>query len=230
MSNLTPPAVSGEIAAVLLDVDGTLVDTTYLHALAWFRALRHAGHLRPLAELHRLIGMGSDQLLAAVVGDEGDHGALTGAWEQEFDRLKRDIVVFPGAPALIGALHDRGVAVVLATSGKGRDVQQLRELLGVDHLLAAVVNADEVERSKPAPDLFRLGLERVGVAPDRAVAVGDTVWDVRAAHALGVPAVAVLSGGVAECELRAEGAAEVYADVGTLADRLDTSPLAGTRV
>jgi HAD superfamily hydrolase (TIGR01509 family) len=213
--------------AVLLDVDGTLVDTTYLHALAWFRALRAAGHTQPMAGLHRLIGMGSDQLLAEVVGDgdEGTHKELTAAWEHEFDRLKRDIVVFPGAADLVAALHDRGVAVVLATSGRDRDVQQIRECLQVDHLLAGVVNADEVEASKPAPDLFRLGLERAGVPVERAAVVGDTVWDLRAARALGLPAVAVLSGGIAEPELRAEGAAGVYRDVGALAADLASSPL-----
>jgi HAD superfamily hydrolase (TIGR01509 family) len=223
------PEISGthrdmESAAVLLDVDGTLVDTTYLHALAWFRALRLAGRPHEMAEIHRLIGMGSDKLLEALVGEERKE--LVEAWEHEFDRLKRDIVVIPGARDLIVSLHDHGVHVVLATSGKPRDVRQIRELLGADDLIDAAVNSEEVESSKPAPDIFRLALERVHAPATRAMVVGDTVWDLRAARAIDVPAVAVLTGGIAEAELRAEGAADVYHDVAALAENLDTSPLA----
>jgi HAD superfamily hydrolase (TIGR01509 family) len=211
-------------AAVLLDVDGTLVDTTYLHTLAWFRALRHAGVPRTMAELHRLIGMGSDKLLEAILGEERKE--LTEAWEHEFDRLKRDIVVLPGASDLIRALHGRGLKVVLATSGKPRDVQQVCELIDAADLVDTTVNADEVEESKPAPDIFRLALERVEVPPERAVVVGDTVWDLEAARALGTPAVAVLSGGIGEAELTDRGAVAVYRHVGDLAEQLDSSPIA----
>jgi HAD superfamily hydrolase (TIGR01509 family) len=211
-------------AAVLLDVDGTLVDTSYLHALAWFRAFRHAGHLRPVAELHRLVGLAPGLLVETVVGERRDE--LVDAWEHELDRLKRDITVFPGAVALVGALSARGVQVVLVTSGRPRDVRQLRELLAVDHAVAAVADAAEVEAPPPAPDQLRLALERVGVAPEQAVMVGDTVWDMRAARALGVPAVAVLTGGAGEVDLREEGAVAVYRSVDELASNLAYSPVA----
>jgi len=213
-----------ENAAVLLDVDGTLVDTTYLHKLAWCRALRQAGRPQPMVEVHRLIGMGSLQLLESVVGEE--RAEIEKSWEQEFDRLKRDIVVFPGAVDLIKGLHDHGVRVVLATSGKPRDVAQICELLDADDLIDAKVNSDEVEMSKPSPDIFQLGLARVGVDVEHAAVIGDTVWDMRAARAMDLPSVAVLTGGISEAELRDEGAGSVYRDVADLAEHLDESPLA----
>ena len=213
-----------EPAAVLLDVDGTLVDTTYLHALAWYRALRHAGHTQSIASLHRLIGMGADQLLDEVVGD--DHGDLKHDWEHEFDKLKRDIVVFPGVDRLLDQLHEHGVGVVAATSGEPRDVKQLLELIHAGNLIDAVVNAGEVESSKPDPDIFALALERAEVPAERAIVVGDTVWDVQAAAACGLRTVGVLSGGISEGELRDAGAVAVYRDVADLAEHLDSSPLA----
>jgi HAD superfamily hydrolase (TIGR01509 family) len=211
-------------AAVLLDVDGTLVDTTYLHTLAWFRALRHAGLTRPMAEVHRLVGMGADTLLERMCGEPRQD--LADAWEREFDRLKRDIVEFPGVDDLLQSLRKRGVRIAVTTSGLPRDVAQILELIDADDLIDVVVHSGEVSRSKPAPDLFLLASERLGVPANRSVVVGDTVWDVEAAEAAGLPAVAVLTGGIAEAELRSAGAVAVYRDVAELVEQLDTSPIA----
>jgi HAD superfamily hydrolase (TIGR01509 family) len=210
--------------AALLDVDGTLVDTTYLHALAWWRAFRHHGTDVTLARVHRLIGLGSTQLVTEVAG--GERPEVVDTWTREFTELRDEATVTPGARELVRHLAGRGIAVVLATSGREEDTHHLRALLDVDDALADVVSADEADDAKPAPDIFGLALDKVGVGPERAVAVGDTVWDVRAATATGVPCIAVLTGGIAEAELTAAGATQVCQDPADVLARADEGPLA----
>ena len=211
-------------AAALLDVDGTLVDTTFHHALAWWRACQDAGAPVDLWRLHRLIGMGSDQLLEAI-GHAG-RDDLADRWQEHFDGMKRELRPLPGAAALVQALRERGVLVVYATSGRAEDVDDLRELIGADEWVHATVNSSEVEASKPAPDIFSLALERAGAQPGDAVVVGDTVWDAKAAQACGVACIGVRSGGIAEAELLEAGAVAVSDDDGDLTARLDESAFA----
>ncbi len=208
--------------AALLDVDGTLVDTTFHHALAWWRACQDAGEPIPMWRLHRLIGMGSDQLLAAI-GLEG-RDDLTEGWERHFTAVKGELQPLPGAADLVRALHGRGLRVVYATSGREEDVEDLRELIGADEWVHATVNSSEVDASKPAADIFRLALERAGAAPADAVVVGDTVWDAEAAGACAIPCIGVRTGGVSDAELRGAGAVAVYDDVSDLVAHLDDSP------
>lgn len=208
--------------AALLDVDGTLVDTTFHHALAWWRACIDCGVPTPLWRLHRLIGMGSDQLLEELVGEARED--LTRRWEAHFDELKPEIRALPGAAELVERLHGLGLAVVYATSGRAEDVGLLREIIGADEWVHAAVNSSEIESSKPEADIFELALERAGTAPDRAVVVGDTVWDAKAAKASGVTCIGVRTGGIGEAELLAAGAVQVYDDALDLARHLDDSP------
>lgn len=210
--------------AALLDVDGTLVDTTYLHALAWWRAFRAHEIDVTFARVHRVIGLGSAKLVADVVGEERPE--LVPEWERRFEEVRGEATVTPGARELVRHLADRGIAVVLATSGRDEDTRHLRGVLDVDDAIAAVVSADEADDAKPAPDIFGLGLEKVGVAPDRAVAVGDTVWDVRAAIATDVPCIGVLTGGISAAELGDAGAAQVCRDPAELLERAGEGPLA----
>jgi HAD superfamily hydrolase (TIGR01509 family) len=211
-------------AAALLDVDGTLVDTTFHHALAWWRACQEEGVAVDLWRLHRLIGMGSDQLLDAI-GCEG-RDDLADGWQRHFDGMKAELRPLPGAADLVRTLHERGVRVVYATSGRAEDVEDLRALIGADEWVHATVNSSEVDASKPAPDIFRLALERAGAEPGDAVVVGDTVWDAEAAGACGVACIGVRSGGIADADLRSAGASAVYDDVADLVGSLDGSPLA----
>jgi HAD superfamily hydrolase (TIGR01549 family) len=209
--------------AVLLDIDGTLVDSNYFHAVAWFRAFRRNGHDVLVSDLHRLVGMGADQLIERVVG-EGDE-SLEQAWQEEFAELRDEIIATPGARDLVRALKERGLTTVYATSGQPQDVDALRSVIGADEWIDEAVSSEEVEASKPAPDIFRLALERAGVGAEDAVVVGDTVWDVEAASACGVVCVAVTTGGISEAELRAAGAAAVYASPEALRADLDASPI-----
>lgn len=210
--------------AALLDLDGTLVDTTFHHALAWWRAFVDCELEVPFWRIHRLIGMGSDQLLEELVGEERED--VTERWEAHFEVMKPEVRALPGAPELVAGLHARGLAVVYATSGREEDVDRLRQVIGADEWVHAVVSSTEVEASKPSPDIFRLALERAGVPAERAVVVGDTVWDARAAGACGIPCVAVRTGGISDPELREAGAAAVYDDAGDLLEHLDDSPFA----
>jgi HAD superfamily hydrolase (TIGR01509 family) len=203
-------------------IDGTLVDSNYFHALAWFRAFREQGRQVLVTELHRLVGMGADMLIERITGDE-DAAAEEG-WARAFAELRDEVVATPGAKDLVRALKERGATTVYATSGQPQDVDALRATIGADQWIDDAVNSSEVERSKPAPDIFRLALERSGAAAERAVVVGDTVWDVEAAHALGLPCIAVTTGGISRAELEAAGADAVYESPQDLLDHLDDSP------
>lgn len=214
--------------AVLLDVDGTLVDSNYQHVQAWSQAFRDAGHPVDMWRIHRAIGMGSAELLAAVAGEAAaDIGEQVKARHSELfadmgDQLRR----FDGVHELVAALGERDVRVVLATSADPDELERLLEVLDLEGQLHAVTSAKDVERAKPNPDLVQAALEASGMRADRAVFVGDTVWDVRAAHAAHVPCVGVRTGGIGPQELSEAGAHEVYDDVVGLVENLETSLLA----
>ena len=211
---------------VLFDIDGTLVDTNYLHVLAWRRVFLEAGEPEvTCARIHRMVGMGTDELLEALFGRSRPE--LKPERARHFDALKGDIRAFPRAGELLRALHDRGVRVVRATAAEKGDLEALLEAIDADDAIDEVTSAGEVEHAKPAPDLFCVGLEAAATAADTTVVVGDTVWDVKAAARAGLPCVAVTSGGISRSELEAAGAIAVYEDVGAILDDLDGSPLLG---
>ena len=209
--------------AALLDVDGTLVDSNYVHTLAWFRSLRAHGHVVPMARIHRLVGMGADQFLGALLGEHDQ--AVEDGWQEEFARMRDEIPALPGAANLARVLKEGGLTVVLATSGKPDDVEVLRQTLDADRWVDDAVNSSEVESSKPAPDIFARALEVAGAEAGDAVVVGDTVWDVRAAAACDLPCVAVTCGGISRGELEEAGAVAVYRDPEELVSQLERSPL-----
>jgi HAD superfamily hydrolase (TIGR01509 family) len=212
--------------AVLFDIDGTLVDTNYLHVLAWRRVFLEQGEPEiTAARIHRLVGMGTDELIDTLFG--GPRPELKPERDRHFDALKAEIRAFPRAGDLLRAVHDRGVRVVLATSAEKSDLEALLEAIGAGDAIDGVTSAGEVEQAKPAPDLFCVALEEAGTDPEATVVVGDTVWDVKAAGRAGLACVAVTSGGISRGELEAAGAIAVYEDVGALLDDLDQSPLVG---
>jgi HAD superfamily hydrolase (TIGR01549 family) len=196
---------------VILDVDGTLVDSNYHHALAWSRAFRRHGHDVELWRIHRAIGMGGDKLVAHVAGDaveqsEGDE--LRDAWTAEFDGLIAEVRPFEGARPLLEAVKELGLNVVLASSGQPKHVEAFLDLFGGRSVADAWTTSDDVEESKPAADLLAVALEKVGGR--RGLMVGDATWDAEAAVAGGLPAVGVRTGGFSDAELREAGAIEVF--------------------
>jgi HAD superfamily hydrolase (TIGR01509 family) len=219
-------------AGVLFDVDGTLVDTTYLHAVTWWEALRQHDHDVPMAEIHRAIGMGSDKILDHLLGEDRDrdaddaladaHGALYGAW---WERLRP----LPGAADLLRACAKRGLAVVLASSANKRELGVLRRVVDADDVITAATSSADAEQSKPAPDILRAALDQSGVEESRAVFVGDAVWDVRAAGRLDIPCIGLACGGTSAAELRDAGAVAVYDDPAALLAALDESAIAQLR-
>ena len=209
---------------VLVDADGTLLDTNYLHALAWSRALRDLGEWAPMNAIHRLVGMGGDQLVPELLGYDVE--GADAAHARHYAALKDDISAFRAADCLLRKLHDAGLVVVLASSASEEDLADMLEVLGADDAIDAVVHADDVEHSKPAPDIFDAARDKGGIDAALVLAIGDTVWDVRAARAAGMGCVTVESGGSSRHELTEAGAVAVYRDVEELADQLFTSPIA----
>lgn len=212
--------------AVLLDIDGTLVDSNYLHVHAWVRAFADAGHPVDAWRVHRRIGMGSGRLLAELLGDAADRlgDDVKQRHTEHYADLAGLLHPFDGARDLIRALADRGARVVLSTSAAPEEVERLRAVLDVDDLVQ-VTGAQDVEEAKPEPDLVHAALDLAGVPAERAVFVGDSVWDVQAAARAGVTCVGLLSGGTSEAELRDAGAADVTEDAAALLRDLDASPV-----
>jgi HAD superfamily hydrolase (TIGR01509 family) len=194
-------------------VDGTLMDTNYLHTVAWWEAFAQAGHDVPMVSIHRAIGMGSGRLLDALLpgsrdraADEGiatAHAALASVYWSRLQPL-------PGAADLLRACHDHGLRVVLASSADPRELDVLRAALDADDAIDAATSAGDVDASKPAPDLVQVALGQAGAAPAESVFVGDAVWDVKACQRAGVPCIGVLTGGWSRDELLRSGAAAVY--------------------
>jgi HAD superfamily hydrolase (TIGR01549 family) len=211
--------------AVLFDVDGTLLDSNYFHTVSWWYALQEVGEDIPMSRIHPLIGMGSDQLLTELLGEERE--GLSDIHARYYKPYKKDLKAFRGAPDVLAAVAERGVQVVLATSSKSGDLDQLMEALGAeDEVITEIVHGDMVGSSKPAPDIFAVAMDHLELDPQHTMVVGDTPWDVEAAAKLDVPVVCVLTGGHTREKLEEAGAVAVYEDVGELLDQLDDSPLA----
>ena len=212
----------------ILDIDGTLVDTNYHHAIAWFRAFRRHFLTLQVWRIHRHIGMGGDQLVAALAGDDVEErigDSIRDAESELYRELIGEVQAMEGSRQLIEDMKDAGNAVVLASSAKEWEVQHYLELLEAAELVDAWTTSDDVERTKPEPDLVHAALEKVGGRPENATLIGDTVWDVEAAHRAGVEALAVLTGGFSEQELSEAGAREVFTSVEELRQSLVETPL-----
>jgi HAD superfamily hydrolase (TIGR01549 family) len=211
----------------LLDVDGTLVDTNYHHAIAWYRAFREHGLTMPVWRIHRHIGMGGDQLVAAVAGkrvEDRQGDSLRAAETALYADLIGEVQPFADARRLLELLDGRGHRLVLASSGKRDEIDHYLDLLDARKLVEAWTTSADVERTKPDPDLVHAAVDKVGGG--EAVLVGDSTWDCEAAARAGVPTVAVLTGGFSEQELREAGAVAVFESLTDLCERLDETPLA----
>jgi len=212
--------------AAILDVDGTLVDTNYHHAVAWFRAFREHDVTLPMWRIHRAIGMGGDQMIAALLGDEVENragDAIRDVEKERYFELIDEVQPLEGSRELIEDIKRRGSAVVLASSAKPDEVDRYLDLLGARELADAWTTSGDVERTKPAPDFVDSALEKIGGGP--AVMVGDSVYDCEAARRAGVDTIAVLTGGFSDSELLKAGARIVFASIAELRERLSWTPL-----
>ena len=210
--------------AFLVDVDGTLVDTNYLHVVAWWRAFQDMGEEVAMSRIHPLIGMGSDQLVHRLIGRESEEAS--DGHSRHYAPFKDEIKAFPEAAELLIELDRRGGRVVLATSSDEEDLERLRESIDAEDAIHDAVSKGDVEHSKPSPDIFDVALQKFDLEPGRTLVIGDTGWDVQAAGKLGLDVVGVLTGGSTREQLENSGAIAVYEDVSELLDHLDESPLA----
>jgi HAD superfamily hydrolase (TIGR01509 family) len=206
---------------VLFDVDGTLLDTNYLHVVAWWEAFRERGHDVRCADIHRAIGLGSDELVQRVLGK--DDPSVSDAHSRYYAPYLGQMRPLPGARELLVTTATLGLGVVVATSAKGDEVGLMLDALGVGSAISSVVSSTDVERAKPGPGIVERALTASGTVPGEAVMVGDTVWDVIAARRAGVPCIGLLSGGIEAEQLRDAGAAEIYRDAAALLEDLEAS-------
>jgi HAD superfamily hydrolase (TIGR01549 family) len=212
--------------AAILDIDGTLVDTNYQHAIAWYRAFRAHEVVLPLWRIHRHIGMGGDQLVAALAGEgfDAEHGdAVRDAEKERYMALIEEVEPLEGARDLLIRLNVRGHAIVLASSAKQDEADHYLDLLDARDLAKDWTTSADVEKTKPEPDLVAAAIEKAGGGP--AVMVGDSTWDCEAAKRLDVPTIGVLTGGFSELELREAGAACVFENLHDLLEHLEDTPL-----
>ncbi len=202
---------------VVLDVDGTLMDTNYLHTEAWARAFEEVGHRVPRVELHKQVGKGSDLLIGEFVEDEEMAAKIDELHSEFYGELQEHGHPLPGAKELITSLLERGYEVWFVTSAKDEELEHHIGELEAEGEITGVVNSSDVENSKPAPDIFELTLEKADASPEETVAVGDAIWDIESANGAGIQTVAVLTGGAfSEQELIEAGAVEVYEDCAAL--------------
>ena len=211
----------------IFDVDGTLVDTNYQHALAWFRAFRRYGFTRPMWRIHRGIGMGGDMFVPEVGGlevEEAYGDDLRDAWAEEFDQLIDEIQPFEGAHELLAEVKKRGFRLVLASSGKTAHVEAFLNLIDGKSLADAWTTSDDVQKSKPEPDIVAAALAKVGGAS--GVMVGDSIFDAQAAGKLKIPTIGVRTGGFSVGELQEAGVLQVFDSLVAFRHALDGTPLA----
>ena len=211
------------VSAVILDVDGTLVDSNYHHAIAWDRAFAQHQAPVPLWRIHRTIGMGGDHLVRELAGDEVEDRCgedIRSAQSVLYGELISEVRVIDGAKELIRELKRRDVSVVLASSSSSDEVEHYVELLEAADLAEWTTSSD-VDNTKPEPDLVEAALEKAGTRD--AVMIGDTKWDIEAAKRVGIETLAVRTGGLSEEELRQAGAVAVYESVVELMDDLDNA-------
>jgi HAD superfamily hydrolase (TIGR01509 family) len=212
----------------ILDIDGTLVDTNYQHALAWYRAFRKHGLVLPIWRIHRHIGMGGDQLLPALSDEdfEREHGDDVREDEKGlYMQMIGEVEPMRDAHRLIEQIKRRGHTAVLASSAKDEEVEHYLDLLDARSLTDGWTSSADVQSTKPEPDLVHAALQKAGADAADAVMIGDTPYDVEAAKRAGVPTIAVLTGGFSEAELREAGAVEVFESVAELRERLGETVL-----
>jgi HAD superfamily hydrolase (TIGR01509 family) len=213
--------------AAILDIDGTLVDTNYQHALAWYYAFRQSDIILPVWKIHRSIGMGGDQLIPHLIGDEQAEEVaddVKAAEKALYLNMIEQVEPFDGAHEFIEDLKESGHTVVLASSAKAGELDYYLDLLDARELADAWTSSADVEETKPEPDLVNAALEKAGTDHE-AVMVGDTPWDVKAAKKAGIDTIAVMTGGFGADELDEAGAFAVFDSIAELRQKIADTPL-----
>ena len=215
-------------SAVLFDIDGTLVDSNYLHVHAWTRAFREVGIPIEAWRVHRSIGMDGSTLVDILSGGAGDEvkQQLKDLHSRYYKELAPLLRVLPGGREVLDRVADLGLQAVLATSAPEDELSILREVLDRENVVSEVTSDADVETAKPNPDIIEIAMARAGVVADRAVFIGDTVWDAEASGRAGVLCIGVLSGGISRAELLGAGASVVFENVRELTDRIQETPIA----
>ncbi|WP_371328069.1 HAD family hydrolase [Mycobacterium sp. 1423905.2] len=213
--------------SVLFDVDGTLVDSNYLHIHAWQRAFGEVGLYVETWRIHRSIGMDGSTLVKALSDDapedvQSELKDLHSRYYKEATPLLRPL---PGARELLRRVADLGLQVVLATSAPEDELAVLREVLDSDDLVSEVTSSEDVDTAKPKPDIIHVALERAGVTAEQAVFVGDAIWDAEACARADLKCIGVLCGGVSRDELGNAGAAVIFENPAELLAKIDESPI-----
>lgn len=213
--------------AVLFDVDGTLVDSNYLHVESWAHAFADVGADVSSWRIHRAIGQDSAKLLDSLLGDKADElgDRAKDLHSQYYKELASRLKPLDGARELLGELSKRGLTIVLATSAPEDELAILTDTLDVDDAIHATTNADDVETAKPDPSIVEVALSKAGVSAGEAIFVGDSVWDCIAASRAGIRTIGLLSGGFSSAELLSAGAIAIYDDPAALLRELSLSPL-----
>ena len=213
----------------IFDIDGTLVDTNYQHALSWYRAFRATQHIVPIWEIHRAIGMGSDRVVTELLGEqvETEHGdQLREAEGSQYEKLVGEVEPMKGAHELLAELKQKEHPIILASSAEESDVKHYLELLDASDLVDAYTTSADVKASKPEPDIVHAAIEKAGGGA--AVMIGDSTWDCEAATRAEIPSIAVLTGGFSEQELTEAGASVVFDSVEHLREHLHDVSLSDT--
>jgi HAD superfamily hydrolase (TIGR01509 family) len=216
------------IKALLFDIDGTLVDSNDFHVRAWQEVFHEAGHDFTAEIIHGQVGKGGDNLLPSLLPDlsEEEQEAIAEEHGPRYrDRYMDQVRPFPGARDLLVRAKQDGLTVALATSANPEELDHYVELLDAKDLVDVTTSKGDVEATKPAPDIFAAAIEKAGVAPEQALVIGDTPYDVLAAKRAGAEAIGLLSGGFKEEDLRAAGAVAVYRDAADLLEKWDQSPI-----
>ncbi|HEX8768120.1 MAG TPA: HAD family hydrolase [Jatrophihabitans sp.] len=212
---------------ILFDIDGTLVDTSYLHTIAWWQGFRRAGLDVAMARIHRAIGMGGDQLVHEVTDGAADDQAaeLIASHDALYSAHWPALRLLPGARELVRHCHRAGLVTVLASSANSAELDVLTEVLDLDGVIDAVTGSADADSSKPDPDIVLVALDKAGLHPENAVLVGDAVWDVHASAKAGLRCVGLECGGTSAAELTEAGAVRTYRDPADLLARFTGSPL-----
>lgn len=214
--------------AVLFDIDGTLVDSNYLHVHAWLRAFEAEGLPVSAWRVHRGIGMDGTSLVRTLAEDASQDtlDRLKDGHSRFYEENSALLALLPGARDLVNWVALKGLQVVLATSAPEDELATLREVLDSEDIISAVTSSEDVDTAKPKPDIVKVALDKAGVDAECAVFVGDAVWDCEAAKRAGVPSIGLLSGGSSRAELLDAGASAVYEDAGDLLAHMDSTPIA----
>ncbi|WP_156686459.1 HAD family hydrolase [Mycobacterium sp. Marseille-P9652] len=214
--------------AVLFDVDGTLVDSNYLHVYAWQRAFDAEGFPVAAWEVHRGIGMDGSSLVRKLTGDAPAdvQERLSDGHSRYYQEVMPMLTPLPGARELLHRVAELGLQVVLASSAPEDELEVLRKALDCDDVISETTSSRDVDTAKPEPGIVQVALDRAGVDAEHAVFVGDAIWDAKASAGAGLPCIGVLSGGISRAELQEAGASPIFADPQDLLEHLASTRIA----